>query len=117
LTDRSPFDASTLKNLANYVLKLKTTAASNAGTADGDAPASKKRKLGGDSADIGGSVLFTLPDTSFSIPVRKKLRLEGLNGGLRGLDAGGNIEASLSWDAVGECSAPYPLGLLLEDNR
>jgi hypothetical protein len=46
-------------------------------------------------------VLFDYRDISFSVPVRKKLRLEGLIGGIRGSDAQGNAEVNLSWETIG----------------
>jgi len=61
----------------------------------------KKRKLDGDGATLGGTVLFDFKDISFSVPVRKKLRLEGLIGGIRGSDAQGNTEVNLGWESMG----------------
>jgi hypothetical protein len=46
-------------------------------------------------------VLFDYRDISFSVPVRKKLRLEGLIGGIRGSDAQGNAEVNLTWETIG----------------
>jgi hypothetical protein len=102
-------NSKTLYRLAEYILQLRSSA--NGQQAELHQPGSKKRKLGGgDEAalpEVGGSVLFTGPDTSFSIPVRKKLRLEGLNGGLRGVDPTGNAEMSISWDSIG--ILPFPV--------
>ena len=61
---------------------------------------SKKRKLDGEGV-VGGTVLFDFRDLSFSVPVRKKLRLEGLHGGIRALDAQGNAEVNISWESIG----------------
>jgi hypothetical protein len=66
----------------------------------------KKRKLEASASqgvDVGvaGEVLFAYPETSFSVPVRKKLRLEGLGAGLRAVDLAGKVEASMSWEAIG----------------
>jgi hypothetical protein len=51
--------------------------------------------------ELGGSLIFSVPDVSFSVPVRKKLRLEGVHGGVRGLDPAGNIEVSMAWNVIG----------------
>lgn len=62
---------------------------------------SKKRKIEGQVLpDISGGLLFSLPDVSFSVPVRKKLKLEGVNGGVRGIDAKGNTEVTVAWNAI-----------------
>lgn len=53
--------------------------------------------------ELGGNLIFNIPDISFSIPIRKKLKLEGVNGGIRGLDASGNMEVSIAWSAMGTC--------------
>jgi hypothetical protein len=96
-------NSATLYKLAEYILQLRSTA--NGQHPEPHQPGSKKRKLGGDDKaalpEVGGAVLFTGPDTSFSIPVRKKLRLEGLNDGLRGVDPAGNAEMSIGWDTIG----------------
>jgi hypothetical protein len=99
-TDRAN---STLCMLAEYILQLRNSA--NGQQDEVLPPGTKKRKLGGgDGAalpEVRGTVLFSGPDTSFSIPVRKKLKLEGLNGGLRGVDPTGNAEMSIGWDSIG----------------
>jgi hypothetical protein len=100
----APAEAQTILQLANYVTSLKRLAAQSQ-VPDAENGASKKRKLvSGDSQilpEIGGSLLFSIPDISFSVPVRKKLKLEGVNGGIRGLDAAGNMEVSVAWSTIG----------------
>ena len=104
-----------MQDLAGYVLDLKQLA--NGEEKDTLAPGSKKRKFpGNDGAslpEVGGRVLFSGQETSFSIPVRKKLKLEGMNGGLRGVDTTGNTEMSIGWDNIGEFCRIIALHLLL----
>lgn len=85
----------TLDSLAKYVISLKATPTNRASSP------TKKRKLEEDSNGVGGSVLFDFKDISFSVPVRKKLRLEGLRGGIKAVDASGNAEVNIAWDSIG----------------
>jgi hypothetical protein len=97
--DTIPDEAPIFQALTSYVLRIKSS-----GGISLPEHSSKKRKLGGAETpgqNVEGSILFSYPDTSFSVPVRKKLRLEGLNGGVRGVDASGKMEASMAWDAMG----------------
>jgi Histone chaperone Rttp106-like len=101
-----PAENQTLVRVAEYVTSLKARAA-EANTQDEGNNASKKRKLatadGQTLPELGGNLIFSIPDISFSIPVRKKLKLEGVNGGIRGLDASGNMEVTMAWSAIGTC--------------
>jgi len=91
----APNETSTLINLANYVTSLKSQTG-------GSEPNSKKRKLESQILPkVDDTIVFAIADVSFSIPVRKKLRLQGLNGAIRALDASGNTEALVTWESIG----------------
>jgi len=106
-----------VNDLSNYVLSVKEAQSAPSKTVSG--PTTKKRKFedGGTTKEsssegwAGQSVRadHTIPDISFSIPQRKKLRLEWVEssssdlekGGIRGADAAGNIEFGMSWKDIG----------------
>jgi hypothetical protein len=89
-----------------------------AATSDVVVSQSKKRKLD-DTAVANGSSAgwadqsiradYNAPDISFSIPQRKKLRLEWIDsasadlarGGIRAADASGSVEFGVSWKDIG----------------
>ena len=100
------------QDIASYVSGLK-----NAQPPAGEetaSQASKKRKIDGSAASAGSASGawadrsarpdFVAPDVSFSIPQRKKLRLECIgskSGGLRAVSAAGDLEFGLSWENIG----------------
>ncbi|KAF2418241.1 Rtt106-domain-containing protein [Tothia fuscella] len=104
-------DETLVNDLSQYVLHLKQ--AQNAPlTTDVVTSQSKKRKFedstnGSTNGWASQSVKpdYAAPDTSFSIPQRKKLRLEWIGsdgsdlakGGIRAADAEGNVEFGISW--------------------
>jgi hypothetical protein len=99
------------QNISTYVLSLKRSLTS---TQDIDivAPANKKRKLDVPASNNGTSggqvwadkttrVACAMPDVSFSVPVRKKMRLEWVPGGLRAVNGEGKIDFGVAWTNIG----------------
>jgi hypothetical protein len=105
-----------VQDLSNYVLALKQVQVTPSEPTT--VPQSKKRKLEETVAANGSAAGwadrsvradFTAPDISFSVPQRKKLRLEWVasssgdpqKGGIRAVDAGGDIEFGVAWKDIG----------------
>jgi hypothetical protein len=100
------------QNISTYVLSLKRSLTSPQDV-DNIAPANKKRKLdvpasnngtgGGRAwADKTTRVACTMPDVSFSVPMRKKMRLEWVPGGLRAVNGEGEIDFGVAWPDIGQ---------------
>ena len=94
------------EEIANFVLELRGTPGSTHLLPNQVAQApSKKRKLDTSTDSTSWDHLQNYADISFSIPARKKLRLEigkSPTQGLRGSNAGGEIEVMASWSQVGD---------------
>jgi hypothetical protein len=123
-------DESLLHELSNYVLALKHTQQETT-ISEVVTSQSKKRKLD-DTAVANSSAAgwadqsiradYTAPDISFSIPQRKKLRLEWIDsassdlakGGIRAADASGSVEFGVSWKDIGRWPKPvyFQCGIL-----
>ncbi len=41
-------------------------------------------------------------DVSFSVPVRKKMRLEWVSGGMRAVNGEGEIDFGVAWEDIGQ---------------
>ena len=77
------------------------------------APASKKRKLDVPTSNngIGGYKIWAdkttrvanvMLDVSFSVPLRKKMRLEWVSGGMRAVNGEGEIDFGVAWEDIGQ---------------
>lgn len=100
------------QNISTYVLSLKRSLTSPQDV-NNVAPASKKRKLDVPTSNngTGGSQIwadkstrsaYAMPDVSFSIPVRKKMRLEWVPAGLRSVNGEGEIDFGVAWADIGK---------------
>ena len=80
---------------------------------DNTAPAGKKRKLdvpagnnhtgsGQAWANRTARAAYAMPDVSFSIPVRKKMRLEWVPEGLRAVNSEGVVDFGVAWADIGQ---------------
>jgi hypothetical protein len=112
--DEHPAHLTLLRDISTYILALPGAQT----TLVNGEPTGKKRKLENGHAAAGKSITGTwadaatravwrAPDTSFSIPQRKKLGLEmvkgagGGKGGIRGMGATGEVEFGVAWGDVG----------------
>lgn len=113
-------DPTLVSDLSKYITSLRNTLDSNGTPQQTIAPSladtqSKKRKLEDGSATNGSSNTqgwadlsrqadHVVGDVSFSIPQRKKLKLEwvsGTQGGARALGADGGVEFGCGWGDIG----------------
>jgi hypothetical protein len=51
-------------------------------------------------------VVLSVPEISFTVPVRKKLTLELVKEGLRARVPSGGVEFGVAWQDAGNCSNP-----------
>ncbi|KAF1983043.1 Rtt106-domain-containing protein [Aulographum hederae CBS 113979] len=108
--------AALVKNLANYIIDLRERIPTSFAPNGIQLTGPRKRRFeesanGADTpgwADAATKAVFSVPDVSFSIPQRKKLRLEWVaadkkdvdKGGIRAVDANGKVEFGVSWKDI-----------------
>jgi hypothetical protein len=116
---QNPYSTPVFQNISTYVLSLKRSLTSSQDV-NNVAPASKKRKLdvptsvNGISdcqvwADKATRAVHAMPDVSFSVPVRKKMRLEWVPGGLRAVNNEGEIDFGVAWVDIGQLATFFSL--------
>ena len=99
-------------NISTYILSLKRSL-TLLQDVDNVAPANKKRKLDVPASNNGTSgsqawaekttrAVRAMPDVSFSVPMRKKMRLEWVLGGLRAVISEGEIDFGVTWSDIGQ---------------
>ena len=109
---QNPYSTPLFHNISTYVLSLKRSLTLPQNV-DNVAPASKKRKLDVPASNNGTSggqgwadkttrAAYAMPDVSFSVPVRKKMRLEWVPGGLRAVNGEGEIDFGVAWANIGQ---------------
>jgi len=97
------------QNIGIYVLSLKRSLTSSQDI-DSTAPAGKKRKLAGNNHTGSGQAwanrtaraAYAMPDVVFVTPVRKKMRLEWVPGGLRAMNSEGEVDFGVAWADIGQ---------------
>ena len=96
----------TLGEIGRYINSIKSHGSGPSLSFNQVEPQQKKRKLGDVAEDASTwEIIQSYKDISFSIPQRKKLKLEigGLPGqGLKGVATGGDVESLVTWSQIRE---------------